>query len=125
MATFKKMLTVRSVEAFKPAAKGERDDHWDTLCPSFMLRVTDTGAATPVVKRRIGKTGNPATRVVGPSWTVPIPKKSECLPFDLTALRKAAHEVAAEMRAGVDPNAKRVAAAKDAERRADSVFGAV
>jgi integrase len=125
MANSKKALTVRALEALKPAAKGDRDMHWDTLCPSFAIRVTDTGSATPVVKRRIGKTGNPVTRVVGSSWNVPIPKKSDFLPFDLTKLRKAAHEAANEMRAGLDPNEKKLAAEEDAKRRAGSVFGTV
>ena len=55
MASYKKTLTVRAIEAFKPAAKGDRDDHWDTLCPSFLIRVTDKGMATPAVKRRVGR----------------------------------------------------------------------
>jgi integrase len=123
-AVSKKVLTTRSLEALKPAPKGSRDMHWDVLVPSFAIRVTDTGAATPVVKRRIGKTGNPVCRVVGDPWTVPLPRKSH-VPFNLEVLRKNARKVISEMRAGGDPTEKKLAEAQEVKRRADSVFGLV
>jgi integrase len=125
VAVSKKVLTTRSLEALKPAPKGRRDMHWDVLVPSFAIRVTDTGAATPVVKRRIGKTGNPVCREVGDPWTVPLPRKSQILPFSLEALRENARRTVSEMRAGVDPKEKKRAAVDDEKRREASVFGAV
>jgi integrase len=124
-AVSKKVLTTRSLEALKPAPKGRRHMHWDVLVPSFAIRVTDTGAATPVVKRRIGKTGNPVCRVVGDPWTVPLPRKSQVLPFNLEGLRENARKVISEMRAGNDPTEKKLAEAEDEKRRAASVFGVV
>src|ERR1700678_4198751 len=124
-AASKKVLTTRSLEALKPAPKGSRDMHWDVLVPSFAIRVTDTGAATPVVKRRIGKTGNPVCREVGSPWTVPLPRKSQILPFSLEALRENARKTVSEMRAGIDPKEKKRAAVDDEKRREASVFGAV
>ena len=121
----KKVLTTRSLEALKPAPKGGRDMHWDVLVPSFGVRVTDTGAATFVVMRRVGKNGKLVRRTIGDPWTVPLPRKSQFLPFNLEAARAEARKAISELRGGIDPKEKKLAEAEDAKRRAGSVFGVV
>jgi integrase len=124
-AISKKVLTTRSLEALKPASKGQRDMHWDVLVPSFGVRVTDTGAATFVVMRRVGKNGKLVRRTIGAPWKLPLPRKSQVLPFNLEAAREEARKAIWELRGGVDPTEKKIADAADAKRRTESVFGAV
>ena len=50
----KKKLTVRGINALKPAESGKRYDLWDTEVPNFGARVTDTGKISFIVMRRIG-----------------------------------------------------------------------
>jgi integrase len=99
--------------------------HWDVLVPSFAVRVTDTGAATFVVMRRVGKNGKLVRRTIGDPWTVPLPRKSQFLPFNLEAAREEARKAISELRGGVDPKEKKLTEAADAKRRSDSVFGIV
>ena len=60
----KKKLTVRGINALKPAEPGARYDIWDTEVPNFGVRVTDTGKISFNVMRRIGPKGAPVRRVV-------------------------------------------------------------
>jgi integrase len=123
-AILKKVLTTRSLEALKPAPKGGREMHWDALVPSFGVRVTDTGAATFIVMRRVGKNGKLVRRAIGDPWTVPLPRKSY-RPFNLEAAREEARKAISELRRGIDPREKKLAVAQDAKRRGDSAFGVV
>ena len=67
----KKKLTVRGINALKPAARGKRYEVWDTEVPNFGLRVTDTGKITFNVMRRIGSMGSPVRRVVAQHAAAP------------------------------------------------------
>src|SRR5271154_3310108 len=49
----KQVLTDRGLKALKDAKSGKRDMHWDAALPSFGVRVTDRGAASFVIMRRL------------------------------------------------------------------------
>ena len=120
----KKKLTVRGINALKPALPGTRYDIWDTEVSNFGLRVTDTGKISFNVMRRIGPKGAPVRRVVaehrcGAEYTEGL----------LTQAREDARASLRDMSQGVDPKQKRALAIERdtkerAERRANS-FGAV
>jgi integrase len=117
----KKVLTDRAVRALKPAAPGRRDMHWDAALPSFGVRVTDRGAASFIVMRRLH--GKLVRRVIGQSWAVPLREPAE--PYPLAKARDEARRALEDLRSGLDPKAKRAAEAQEAERHAESAFGAV
>jgi integrase len=121
----KKALTTKAIAAIKPAAPGERDMIWDTLLPSFGIRVTDKGSAAFIVHRRIGKTGSLVRVPIGPPWRVPVPRANGFLPFDLSAAREEARGAIAAMHSGVDPRTKKKEAVEAAKRREESTLGAV
>ena len=122
-------LTVRGLKAMQPAAPGSRDMHWDALLPSFGVRVTDKGAASFVVMRRVD--GKLLRRNVGRPWAVPI-RKGNDLPFALDEVRAEARAALDDMSKGVDPKARREGQERDLEaanqalrREAENTFGAV
>jgi integrase len=122
----KTVFTVKWLKALKPAPAGTRPVHWDAALTSFGVRVTDRGAATFVVWRRIGKSGASVPIRIGAPWTVPLPRRDDDrLPFDLAKARDEARGVIADMSAGIDPRAKREAEVKEAEQRSERVFGKV
>lgn len=113
----KKKLTVRGINALKPAVSGKRYDVWDTEVPNFGVRVTDTGKISFNVMRRIGPSA-PVRRVVaehrcGVEYTEGL----------LSHAREDARAALRDMARGIDPKAKAeveraaaVAAEKAAER---------
>jgi integrase len=111
----KKRLTVRGVNALKPAEPGKRYVLWDTEVSNFGLRVTDAGKISFIVMRRVN--GKPLRRVVaehrvGAEYTEGL----------LSKARSHAREVLNEMRQGVDPKQKRALARAEelaAQERAD------
>jgi integrase len=121
----KKKLTVRGVNALKPAdpdkpfvvwgetfKPAERYDIWDTEVSNFGVRVTDTGKISFNVMRRIGSKGSPVRRVVaehrcGAEYTEGL----------LTQARDDARKVIRDMAQGIDPTAK-------AERQREAVRAA-
>jgi integrase len=99
----KKKLTVRGINALKPASPGKRFVLWDTEVPNFGLRVTDTGKISFIVMRRVE--GKLLRRVVaqhrcGAEYTEGL----------LTQARKDALEAIHDMSQGVDPKQKRALA---------------
>jgi integrase len=116
----KKKLTVRGINALKPADQGKRYDIWDTEVSNFGIRVTDTGKISFNVMRRIGSKGAPVRRVVaehrcGAEYTDGL----------LTQAREDARTVIRDMAQGVDPKAKaererEAAQAAEATRAANS-----
>ena len=116
----KKKLTVRGINALKPAEPGKRYDIWDTEVPNFGVRVTDTGKISFNVMRRIGPKGAPVRRVVaehrcGAEYTEGL----------LTQAREDARRFLRDMSHGVDPKAKaererEAVRAAEAERSANS-----
>ena len=49
----KKKLTVRGINALKPANPGKREVLWDSEVPNFGIRVTDAGKISFIVMRRV------------------------------------------------------------------------
>ena len=94
-------------------------------CP--LVRGAGDGHRCGDVRRHAarGQNGNPVRRTIADPWTVPLPRKSHVLPFNLEAAREQARKAISEMRGGIDPREKKLAEAEDAKRRADSVFGIV
>jgi integrase len=110
----KKKLTVRGINALKPAdpdksfvvwgetfKPAERYDIWDTEVSNFGVRVTETGKISFNVMRRIGPKGAPVRRVVaehrcGAEYTEGL----------LTQAREDARRVIRDMAQGTDPKAK-------------------
>jgi len=105
----KKKLTVRGINALKPAETGKRYDLWDTEVPNFGARVTDTGKISFIVMRRIGPGGSPVRRVVAEHRC-----GSEYTDGLLTRAREDAREMLRQMAKGVDPKAQ---AEAEAERQ--------
>lgn len=112
----KKKLTVRGINALKPAEAGKRYDVWDTEVQNFGVRVTDAGKITFNVMRRIGSTA-PVRRVVaehrcGAEYTEGL----------LSQAREDARAALRDMAQGVDPRTKAEverAAALAAEKAAE------
>ena len=121
----KKKLTVRGINALKPAEFGaDREMIWDTEVPNFGARVTETGKISFVVMRRLGSKGAPVRRVVaehrcGAEYTEGL----------LTQARDDARAFLRLMSQGIDPKAKadadRTAAERDQADRAANSFEAV
>src|SRR5271165_1604944 len=113
--SMKKRLTVRGVNALKPAEPGKRYVLWDTEVSNFGLRVTDAGKISFIVMRPVN--GKLLRRVVaehrvGAEYTEGL----------LSKARGDAREVLNEMRQGVDPKQKRALAGAEelaAQDRAD------
>jgi len=111
----KRKLTVRGINALKPAEPGERKVIWDTEVANFGIRVTDKGKISFIVMRRVD--GKLLRRVVaehrvGAEYTEGL----------LSKARADAREVLDEMRRGVDPKQKRALAHAEAlavQERAD------
>ncbi len=118
----KKKLTVRGINALKPAEPGKRVVVWDTELSNFGLRVTDAGKISFIVMRRVQ--GKLLRRVVaehriGAEYTEGL----------LSQAREDARKALRDMSQGIDPKQKRALALEQAEkqqaeRRANS-FGAV
>jgi integrase len=125
----KKKLTIRGINALKPAESGKRYVLWDTEVSNFGLRVTDTGKISFIVMRRVD--GKLLRRVVaehrvGAEYTEGL----------LSQAREDARATLRDMSHGVDPKQKRARAREQAladderaekehaERKANS-FGAV
>jgi integrase len=121
----KKKLTVRGINALKPADSGDdRKMIWDTEVPNFGVRVTETGKISFIVMRRLGSQGAPVRRVVaehrcGAEYTEGL----------LTQARDDARAFIRLMAQGVDPKAKaetdRAAVERDQAERAANSFEAV
>ncbi|WP_175492690.1 tyrosine-type recombinase/integrase [Methylocapsa palsarum] len=107
-------MTDRTLRGLKPAPAGKRTVIWDTAVPSLCVRVTDTGAASFNVMRRLK--GRIIRRMVGISWRVPFPA-GQPLPYSLSDARNDARSAILDISRGIDPKAAREAA-KEAETQA-------
>ena len=86
-------LTDRFVLSRKPAKPGERDDYADALVPGLLLRVTDRGHRSFVLRTRYpSHPKNPTRRALG-----------EYGELTLDQAREKAREWLALIRKGVDP----------------------
>jgi integrase len=116
----KKRLTVRGINALKPAEPGKRYDQWDTEVSNFGVRVTDTGKISFIVMRRLGSKGAPVRRVVAEHRC-----GAEYNEGLLSQAREDARAALRDMMQGVDPKAKaqrerEAAHAAEATRAANS-----
>ena len=121
----KKKLTVRGINALKPADSGDdRKMIWDTEVPNFGVRVTETGKISFIVMRRLGSQGVPVRRVVaehrcGAEYTEGL----------LTQAREDARALIRLMAQGIDPKAKaeteRAAVEREKTDQAANSFEAV
>lgn len=119
----KTLLTDRALRGLKPAPAGKRTVIWDSAVPSFCVRVTDTGAASFNVMRRLPN-GRLIRRLIGFGWTVPFPA-GHPLPYALADARADARAAILDISRGIDPKAKREAAKEADVQAAKQTFGAV
>ncbi len=108
----KKALTDRGLKALKPAEKGKRYVVWDSVVPSFGVRVTDTGQATFIVMRRCD--GELLRRTVG-----------DYPGLSLEDAREKARDDIEDMSKGIDPKARKVEERKKREQAARDNFALV
>ena len=99
----KKKLTVRGINALKPAAAGKRYVLWDTEVSNFGLRVTDAGKISFIVMRRVD--GKLLRRVVAEHRV-----GAEYTDGLLSKARDDARKALEDMSHGVDPKQKRAMA---------------
>jgi integrase len=111
----KKKLTVRGINALKPADPGERKVIWDTEVPNFGIRVTDKGKISFIVMRRVD--GKLLRRVVAEHRV-----GAEYSDGLLSKAREDARKALHDMSQGVDPKKTRALARASeiaAQERAD------
>jgi integrase len=119
------LLTDRTLKGLKPAAAGKRVVLWDSVVPSLCVRVTDTGAASFNVMRRLkGDKGPPIRRKIGIAWRVPFPA-GQPLPYSLSAARDDARAAILDISRGIDPKAAREAAQEAEAQSVRQTFAAV
>jgi Arm DNA-binding domain len=118
----KKLLTDRTLRGLKPAAPGKRTVLWDSAVPSLCVRVTDKGAASFNVMRRLH--GRVIRRMIGVTWHVPLPA-GQPLPYSLADARDDARAAILDISRGIDPKVKREAARQAEGTAARETFAAV
>ena len=118
----KKLLTDRTLRGLKPAPPGKRTVIWDSAVPSLCVRVTDKGAASFHIMRRLR--GKVIRRIIGVAWHVPFPAIHP-LPYPLSAARDDARAAVLDISRGIDPKAKREAAQQAEAIAARETFAAV
>ncbi len=117
------VLTERMLRGLKPAPAGKRTVIWDSVVPSLCVRVTDTGAASFNVMRRLN--GKVIRRKVGKiGWSVPFPA-GQPLPYALSDARDDARAAILDISRGIDPRATEEAAKEAEARSARQTFAAV
>jgi integrase len=97
---------------------------WDVAVPGLCVRVTDKGAASFAVMRRIKGQKDPVRRVIGIAWHVPFPA-SVPLPYGLTQAREDGRAAVLDMVHGTDPKAKWQAAKLAEEAASRGAFSQV
>jgi len=113
----KTLITDRMLRGLKPAAGGKRTVIWDTAVPGLCVRVTDKGAASFNVMRRVKGDAAPIRRMLGIAWAVPFPA-GQPLPYPLATAREDARAMVLDMAHGIDPKRK-----KEAKARAGATLG--
>lgn len=118
----KTLITDRTLRGLKPALTGKRTVIWDTAVPSLCVRVTDKGAASFSIMRRLR--GKLIRRTIGIGWHVPFPA-GQPFPFPLAEARKTARAMLLDIAHGVDPKAKQEAEREAGARAAQDTFAAI
>ena len=116
------LLTYRTLRGLKPAPLGKRTVLWDSAVPSLCVRVTDKGAASFNVMRRLH--GRVIRRMIGVAWRVPLPA-GQPLPYSLANARDDARAAILDISRGIDPKAKREAAQQAKAQAERETFAAV
>jgi hypothetical protein len=104
----KTLITDRTLRGLKPAPAGKRTVVWDTAVPGLCVRVTDKGAASFNVMRRVKGESAPVRRILGIAWTVPFPA-GQPLPYPLATAREDAREMVLDMSRGITRRKKKPA----------------
>ena len=116
----KTLITDRTLRGLKPAPAGKRTVVWDTAVPGLCVRVTDKGAASFNVMRRVKGEATPVRRMLGITWAVPFPA-GQPLPYPLATARDDARAMVLDMSRGVDPKVREATQKRDqAIKRANS-----
>ena len=105
----KKLLTDRTLKALKPAPAGKRTTLWDAALAGFGVRVTDRGAISFHVMRRLPGKPHPVRVGLGQYPTL-----------TLSAARKAAGDALGDLAKGIHPR-ERTRALRVAEDRRKAV----
>ncbi|MGO9238912.1 MAG: tyrosine-type recombinase/integrase [Methylocella sp.] len=116
----KTLITDRTLRGLRPAPAGKRTVVWDTAVPGLCVRVTDKGAASFNVMRRVKGDAAPIRRALGITWTVPFPA-GQPLPYPLATAREDARAMVLDMSRGIDPKQKQATQKREqAATRANS-----
>jgi integrase len=116
------LLTDRTLRGLKPAAPGKRITLWDSAVPSLCVRITDKGAASFNIMRRLR--GRLIRRMIGISWHVPFPAGQQ-LPYSLANARDDARAAILEISRGIDPKKRKEAERCAGEQRQSNSFASV
>ncbi len=106
-------LTAKAIEALKPAPVGSRYDVADAIVPGFGVRVTDKGKKSYILTARFPGSANPTRRTI-----------AEVGAMDLSMAREVARAWLLQIAAGLDPQAERERAQREAADR-PATFGEV
>lgn len=110
MVTAKRKLTDKAIAALKPAAASSRYTVWDAGCLHLGVRVTDKGAKSFIVLKRLPH-GRPVVHVLGRYPTTTLGQARSQTPDILRDLEK-----------GITPKAKQMAEARESARRSADTF---
>jgi integrase len=110
----KRRLTDRFVRSLRPAPRGKRIEHYDTVVQCFGVRVTDRGHKTYVLYLRWPGSRVPTRREVANADRL-----------ELAKARKRAKEWLALVELGIDPGEKARAEQREKEQRERHTFAAV
>ena len=91
----RKNLTVKAIDALKPAPVGGRYDVADAIVPGFGIRVTGNGKKTFILTARFPGSHNPTRRAI-----------AEVGAMELSAAREMARAWLEQIAAGIDPKAE-------------------
>jgi integrase len=108
------VLTDRALKAIKPAPIGKRIVTWDAVQPHLGIRVTETGAKSFIVAKRLTGVRAPVVQVLGSYPAVA-----------LADARKRARTVLEQISEGIDPRKQEDAKKEENRRRDKGTFAAV
>jgi hypothetical protein len=110
----RRRFTDRFVRTLRPAPQGRRVEYWDSLVPSFGVRVTDRGHKTYILYLRWPGKRTATRREIGNVDRLP-----------LADARQVAREWLRLVELGVDPHEQRRAAEAEVRQKKQTTFEAV
>jgi len=118
----KRALNDRIIRAAKPAAKGRRNEIWDSVTPGVGIRTTDTGKKTFVLLARYpGSNENPKTGIPNPTRRA----LGEYGEIGLAEAREKARHWLALIKEGKDPRDEEESKRRTEIRQRKNTFAAV